>query len=236
MPSTTLLAVLTSLLLLPGAMSQTRADDVHGSGMGGGARAAVTVSLAPTVTIEGGTPTTRTDAIHATERYVSNGYELPDLVVRLHDDEHGCEGHRGLFHFADGKPVIDLCFGEEFLALHELGHAWEYFNLDDTDRHAFQRAVGAPTWNSQDVPHKFRAVEIAAATMADGLLSIPATPGSNWNRTCVWFEALTGGPPPRQTTGATAAVGTAWSSSPRGEASVLRALSDLGRSVLGPAG
>ena len=158
------------------------------------------VSLEPTISIEGGTPDTRADALQATDQYVSNGFELPDLVLRLHDDEHGCDGHRGLFRLTDGKPVIDLCFGEELLALHELGHAWEYFNLDDIDRHVFQQAVGAPTWNSYDVPHKFRAVEIAAETMACGLLSTPATPGSSWNRVCARFEALTGGRPPRQTT------------------------------------
>ena len=156
----------------------------------------VTVSLAPTISIEGGTPTGRTTALHAVDQFVSNGYELPDLVLRLHDDTNGCGGHRGLFQVTDGRPVIDLCFGEELLALHELGHAWVRFNLDDTERQAFQHAVGAPTWNSSDVPHKFRAVEIAADTMAHGLLSTPATPGSNWDRRSARFEALTGDPPP----------------------------------------
>ena len=173
--------------------------DVYDNGRVGDTGAAATVSLEPTISIEGGTPTTRTRALLAIGRYVSNGYELPDLVLRFHDDMNGCEGHRGLFHLTDGKPVIDLCFDEEFLALHELGHAWEYFNLDDADRLVFQQSIGAPTWNSPDVPHKFRAVEIAAETMAYGLLSAPATPGLNWNRRSARFEALTGGPPPRQT-------------------------------------
>ena len=173
--------------------------DVNEDGRVGDTTAAASVSLEPTISIEGGTPTTRTRALQAIGRYVSNGFELPDLVLRFHDDMNGCEGHRGLFRLTDGKPVIDLCFDEEFLALHELGHAWEYFNLDDADRLVFQQSIGAPTWNSPDVPHKFRAVEIAAETMAYGLLSAPAKPGSNWNRRSARFEALTGGPPPRQT-------------------------------------
>jgi hypothetical protein len=94
MPSTTRLTVLTSLLLVVGAMNAIRANDVYGHDRVGDARVAVTVSLEPTITIEGGTPTTRTNALQATERYVSNGYELPDLVLRLHDDKNGCEGHR----------------------------------------------------------------------------------------------------------------------------------------------
>lgn len=178
--------------------------DVNDDGRVGDTTAAASVSLEPTISIEGGTSSSRTHALEAIGRYVSNGYELPDLVLRLHDDMNGCEGHRGLFHFTDGKPVIDLCFDEEFLALHELGHAWEYFNLDDADRIVFQQSIGAPTWNSPNVPHKFRAVEIAAETMASGLLSAPATPGSNWNRRSARFEALTGSPPPRQTSEVTA--------------------------------
>jgi hypothetical protein len=168
----------------------------------GGSRGGVTVGLSPKISIEGGTPQARVAVIEATARFVSNGYELPDLVVRRHDGTHGCAGHRGLFRVVEGMPVIDLCFGEELLALHELAHAWAHFNLDDADRRAFQQSVGALTWSSSDVPHKFRAVEIAADTMAYGLLSAPATPGPSWDRRSERFEALTGGPPPRRTSAA----------------------------------
>lgn len=184
------LAVLMSVLLVPGA--------VHTSG-GDQAAIGTGVSLEPTISIVGGSPTTRAVVRQTTEQFVSNDLALPDLVIRVHDDATGCEGHRGLFRVADTTAVIDLCFDCEFLALHELGHAWAHFNLDDTERQEFQQAIGATTWNSHDVPHNFRATEIAAGAIAYGLLSTPATPGTVWDRRCERFEALTGFPPPRPT-------------------------------------
>jgi len=184
------LAVLMSLLLVPGAV-YTRGDDRVASGNG--------VCLEPTISLVGGSPAEQAVVRRTTERFVSNGLALPDLVIRFHDDVAGCEGHRGLFRVVDTTAVIDLCFECEFLVLHELGHAWEHFNLDDTERRRFQQAVGATTWNSLDVPHNFRAIEIAADVIAYGLLSTPATPGTVWDRRCDRFEALTGFPPPRPT-------------------------------------
>jgi len=184
------LAALMSVLLVPGAVRTSRGDDLA---------AGVGVSLEPTISIVGGSPTARSAVLETTERFVSNDLGLPDLVIRLHDDSTGCEGHRGLFRVDDDTAVVDLCFDCEFLALHELGHAWAHFNLDDAARQEFQQAVGATTWNSPDVPHNFRATEIAADAMAYGLLSTPATPGPVWDRRCERFEALTGVPPPRRT-------------------------------------
>jgi hypothetical protein len=184
------LAVLMSVLLLPGAVRTSNGDQ---AGLGTAA------SLAPTITIVGGSPTTRSGVLETTQRFTSNDLGLPDVVIRLHDDPTGCDGHRGLFRAVDDTAVIDLCFECEFLTLHELGHAWAHFNLDDTARQEFQRAVGASTWNSPDVPHNFRATEIAADAIAYGLLSTPATPGVIWERRCERFEELTGRPPPRPT-------------------------------------
>jgi len=184
------LAVLMSVLLVPGAVSTSRGDHV-GAGVGAG--------LELTISVVGGSPTARAVVLDTTERFVSNDLPLPDLVIRLHDDPTGCQGHRGLFRVFDDTAVVDLCFDCEFLALHELGHAWAHFNLDDTARQEFQRTVGASTWNSPDVPHNFRATEIAADAIAYGLLSTPATPGPVWDRRCERFEALTGVPPPRRT-------------------------------------
>jgi hypothetical protein len=179
-----------SLLLVPGAVG-TSGDDRAAIGNG--------VGLEPTISIVGGSPTERAVVRQTTERFVSNDLALPDLVIRFHDDAAGCEGHRGLFRVVDTTAVIDLCFECEFLVLHELGHAWEHFNLDDTERQEFQQAVGATTWNSHDVPHNFRAIEIAADAIAYGLLSTPATSGTVWERRCERYEALTGLPPPRPT-------------------------------------
>ena len=184
------LAVLLSVLFVPGAVRTSGGNQVA---IGDG------VSLEPTISIVGGSPSEQAVVRQATEQFVSNDLALPDLAFRIHDDATGCEGHRGLFRVVDTTAVIDLCFDCEFLALHELGHAWVEFNLDDAERQEFQQAVGATTWNSHDVPHDLRANEIAANAIAYGLLSTPARPGTVWDRRCERFEALTGLAPPRPT-------------------------------------
>lgn len=102
-----------------------------------------------------------------------------------------------MFHRNGDKPIIDLCFQREFLALHELGHAWERFNLDDEARDRFRELVGSPPWRKSDIAHNRQGVEIAANTLAHGLLSEPVQPGQHRDREFARFEVLTGSQSPR---------------------------------------
>ena len=179
-------AALIGILLVPSPVGAVGADDP-----------AALVSLDPEISFVAGSATDRLTVTDAVGSFVAQGLALPDLEIRFHTDASGCGGHRGLFHHNDGDPAIDLCFEGEFLVLHELGHAWEHFNLDDQARGEFQALVEAPTWNSPDAPHSRRAIEIAADAMAHGLLSEPLTAGQNRDREFARYESLTGTPTPR---------------------------------------
>jgi hypothetical protein len=157
-----------------------------------------TVSTAPEVIFEGGTPDRRQIVTTSIERYVSVGLQLPDLRVRIHGNGiAGCDGLQGQFHPDGEVGVIDLCFGGEFLALHELGHAWERFNLDDRHRAEFLQLTGLTTWRSTDVTWHDRGAERAANAIAFGLLSAPLANVGYHRGQLAEFEALTGIESPR---------------------------------------
>jgi len=155
------------------------------------------MSLNPSISFEGGSDSARHTVVDAVEQYRSAGLILPDLMVRIHPDNGGCDGKQGLFHHNGGSPIIDLCFDREFLILHELGHAWEHFNINDQARLDFQRLIGAVTWDSQAVSHGRRGIEIAADSLAHGLLSTPLECGQTREREFERFAALTGITTPR---------------------------------------
>jgi hypothetical protein len=157
------------------------------------------VSAAPVVLIDGGSREQRRTVVDAVDRYLSVGLLLPELAVRIHVSNTGCGGKQGLFHQEGDVAVIDLCYPGEFLALHEIGHAWERFNLDDGDRAAFQQLTGATTWRSTDVAWGRRGAEQAANTMAHGLLSTPLESLQHHAVHFARFEALTGITSPRIT-------------------------------------
>lgn len=156
------------------------------------------VSTTPDIIFVGGTPDRRQTVTAAIERYVSVGLQLPDLRVRIHSNGiAGCDGLQGQFRREGDVGVIDLCFGGEFLALHELGHAWERFNLDDRQRAEFMELTGLVTWRSNDVTWHDRAAERAANVLAFGLLSVPLANVRYHGGQLAEFEALTGIESPR---------------------------------------
>jgi hypothetical protein len=156
------------------------------------------VSAEPFVVIDGGSAEQRQTVLNAVDRYLSVGLALPDLRFRFHTGgKAGCGGFQGLFHPEGDIAVIDLCFPGQFLALHELGHAWERFNLDDHRRAEFERLTGLTTWRSTDVVWRERGAERAANVLAHGLLSTPLDTARYHIQVFAEFEALTGITTPR---------------------------------------
>jgi hypothetical protein len=155
------------------------------------------VSRDPSITFVGGTAGRRDTVVAAVSRYVQSGLSLPDLEVRFHEHRSGCRDMQGMFRPSGDIGLIDLCYGGEFLALHELGHAWEHFNLEPVDREHFKQLTGATTWSSTDVVWRRRGTELTANTLAHGLLSTPLE-SADWHALDFQrFEALTGLPSPR---------------------------------------
>jgi len=98
------------------------------------------------------------------------GLELPELEIHVHENYAGCDGFAGQFNRDGAGLRVDFCSGHSFTVLHEFAHVWEYHNVDDTTRDAFVELHGLETWRSRDVPWEARGVEVAAETIAKGLL------------------------------------------------------------------
>ena len=98
------------------------------------------------------------------------GLTLPDLEIHVHENYEGCDGFAGQFN-RDGSGLrVDFCSGNSFTVLHEFAHVWEYHNVDDTTRDALLEMHGLETWRDRDIPWAERGVEVAAETIAKGLL------------------------------------------------------------------
>jgi hypothetical protein len=153
--------------------------------------------VAPVVLIDGGSAQHRRTVLDAVARFTASGLTLPDLDIQIHDDKTRCHGKRGLFHRSGDVGMIDLCYPGELLVLHELGHAWESFNLEDDDRLEFMQLTGALAWRSTDVVSRRTGAERAADVIANGLLSAPLETVEHHAVWFVQFEALTGITSPR---------------------------------------
>lgn len=101
------------------------------------------------------------------------GLTLPDLEIHVHENYAGCGGFAGQFNRDGSGRRVDFCSGNSFTVLHEFAHAWEYHNVEDTTRDALVELHGLETWRDRGVPWEERGVEVAAETIAKGLLERP---------------------------------------------------------------
>jgi hypothetical protein len=164
---------------------------------GGTPAPAVPDRARPHVTVVGGTADAQGTVWAAIARFDEVGLDLPDLEVRIHRNTDGCDGRQGLFRAAGDGGVVDLCFDREFLALHELAHAWEHFALDDAARDEFVLTMGFESWRSRATPWSHRGIERAADAIAYGLLDVPLGEDDARVRVLAQFELLTGVRTPR---------------------------------------
>jgi hypothetical protein len=124
----------------------------------------------PTHVVHGSDERPREQVADADAAFRVAGLELPGLEIHVHESYAGCDGHAGQFN-RDGSGLrVDFCSGNSFTVLHEFAHAWEYHNVDDTTRNALVEMHGLETWRSSEVPWAERGVEVAAETIAKGLL------------------------------------------------------------------
>lgn len=127
------------------------------------------------------------------------GLQLPDLEIHVHENYAGCDGLAGQFN-RDGSGLrVDFCSGNAFTVLHEFAHAWEYHNVDDAARDALVEMHGLETWRSSEIPWAERGVEVAAETIAKGLLerAFPEWQCEEVELLDQGFRLLVGRPSPR---------------------------------------
>lgn len=128
----------------------------------------VTVSPTPNVVVTGADEDDQRRLGEALRHFHDHGLDLPDLDVRFYDDDHECQGHYGLFQTSFTPWRVLICTDLDFVPTHELAHAWEAANLDDTDRDRYIEERGLSSWNDQNVPWVERGVEDAAYQFLTG--------------------------------------------------------------------
>ncbi len=111
----------------------------------------------------------------AIDRYESIGLDLPPLRIYVHSTQEGCQGELGTYGQYGSTDRIDLCTEAKFYVLHELAHAWEQHSISDETRNAVLDQAGLDVWHDRGIPWLRSGAEIAANTIAFGLLDLPLT-------------------------------------------------------------
>jgi hypothetical protein len=112
----------------------------------------------------------RAQIAHADTAFRAAGLGLPNLEIHVHENFTGCDGWAGLFNRDGSGTRVDLCSGTQFTVLHEFAHAWEYRHVDDSARDEFLKLHGLDAWRGHQIPWARRGAEVAAETVAKGLL------------------------------------------------------------------
>lgn len=150
----------------------------------------------PPVRMVNGTDEQQLRMMEAVGRFHSIGLTLPPLTVTFYDDESSCSGHLGLF----GEGEISICTDLDFIYEHELAHAWERANLDESTRQAFMDLRGHDNWLDPAKSWNERGGEDAAFIIQQGLLAtpLPSNLSGEFEQRLEAFELLTGVPSPRE--------------------------------------
>ncbi len=98
------------------------------------------------------------------------GFQLPAMTIHVYPNNLGCDGLSGRFNNDGSGTMVELCSMHRFWLLHEFAHAWTYNNLSDDDRIEFMDYHGLEAWNSKAIDWADRGMEVAAETIAKGLL------------------------------------------------------------------
>jgi hypothetical protein len=127
------------------------------------------------LTIVGGTPEQVALVAEAVDRFESVGMDLPAADIYLHGSRSSCTSYRyqGVFNLDGSTRRVDICNAKLITVVHELAHLWEHHNVSDDVRQALMDLNGAVEWQSLDVDWDERGIEIAAETIAKGLIEQP---------------------------------------------------------------
>lgn len=160
-----------------------REDDDHPRQTDRTDRTVTSVSLRPTVVVNGASAEEQGRVDDALARFEAVGLLLPDLEVTFADDVAECSGHDGLFRDRVEPWQVLVCSEAEFVVTHEFAHAWEAANLDDDDRANYMERRGLTTWNSPDVGWGERGIEDMAFMLQQNLMAGDVS--ATWDR---WVE------------------------------------------------
>jgi hypothetical protein len=112
-------------------------------------------------------------------RFALVGLDLPDVEISFHEDTDSCRGAEGRYERSGSDARIRVCIPDQDsfafqlkqrrTLVHELAHAWDDANLDDTDRAELLSVVDAESWYAPESDWDQRGVERFAETIVWGL-------------------------------------------------------------------
>jgi hypothetical protein len=164
------------------------------------AATAVTASASPHITVIGADAGDLRVLDDALARFRDNGLELPDLEVHFLDQD-DCRGYLGLFQKNFTPWRVLVCSDLDFVATHELAHAWEAANLDDAHRDHYLEARELTDWSDKHIARNQRGEEDAAFIIQQNLMATnPQLTSPPWQDRLAAYQLLTGRPSPLQPT------------------------------------
>jgi hypothetical protein len=165
--------------------------------------------------IHASTSEQREMAAWAQGRFKEAGLTLPSIAVEFVGPSlEPCGGAQARTHL-DRRPItISVCWGDQFVLLHEFAHAWTYGALTESQRLAFiDLRTDVRAWADPADPWKNRGHEHAANVIAWGLMETPRVVGRTYpnDRASLTrgFNLLTGTDPLHTTGGDVVAVNRA---------------------------
>ncbi len=158
------------------------------------------ISASPRITVIGADAGDLRVLDDALARFRDNGLELPDLEVHFLD-EADCRGYLGLFQKGFTPWRVLVCSDLDFVATHEIAHAWEAANLDDPQRDGYLEARDLTDWSDKHVARSERGEEDAAFIIQQNLMATnPQLTSRTWQERLAAYELLTGQASPLQPT------------------------------------
>ncbi|MEN8237874.1 MAG: hypothetical protein ABFR53_01605 [Actinomycetota bacterium] len=146
------------------------------------------------LTVEGGTTEQQMLAAQVLDRFAMAGLELPPIAIEFVGPSlEACGGARARAHL-DWDPItVSVCWGDEFVLLHELAHVWTFGAVTEKQEVVFMGlranvhawADPADRWADQGREH-------AANVVAWGLMEDPQVVGRTYpNDRASLVEAFT---------------------------------------------
>ena len=150
----------------------------------------------PSFVFHGATEAQADRMLWAIDRFHGSGLELPSLEIYFAQNCQERFGAWGRIHMDSATPWrIEACTTSVYL--HELAHAWDRWNLTDTDRRMFLDLRGLDAWQGSDIPWANRGQEelasLVAVVLAQGVNNYPS---EDQLTDLDHFEQITGVPAP----------------------------------------
>ena len=146
------------------------------------AAAPADLETAPMFSITADSEEDRALAEWAVSRFETAGLELPPLVIEFVGPSLvPCDGAQATARLALEPVVVSVCWGSQFVLLHEMAHVWEAGSVPpDRQQRFMETRTGIGSWANPDDPWVGQGREHAANVIAWALMEDPVVVGRTY--------------------------------------------------------